>query len=390
MVIMITRSYLARSIVPAIAAVLVLGSTPLLAQDPAAQPMGRSGAAPAPAPLPTPRLQMPVAPAPAPAPAPQIAPQGGNAAPATSTSNRVFNSQPVVQSVPAEMPPPSGTDAATNAESSAASASAAPVNRATPAARTTVASPPPAEPGIPEQVPEQAPPGDIPPPLPPIPPVIDGGLDLVPNAETASQGTGAEMAVWLGLLTSALGVLGLGFLGALALRRRQVRRVDRVPMIDRPKVEAGKTSPATVSPVVTRDLGSKPATSVPAGVVTTASLAAKPREATPEATAPRSQQPVSPIREFSREASLAPAGASVPLPRKVPENDAERRALIDRMVAAKPDRANPFHTPRARRRRARLILQSLGRRFENGKSRIDLSQYPQNWSELQGNSSAAA
>lgn len=372
-------------------------AAPSPATSPATPPAPVPSAA-APAPQHTPRLQMPVAPTTSPQPV--TPPTTGNTAPATpgATPNRVFNARPVVQDFP-----PAGeseTAPAPAARASANTANAAPAARpATPTARTTAATPPPPEPAIPEQIPEPAPPGDIPPPIPPVPPVVDGpvngSVDTVAGADPVSEGTGTETAVWMGLLASALGVLGLGFLGALALRRRQVRRVDQVPAIERPKVQPrvndtprAETVPA--SPVVTHDLGARPATTVPAGVVTTASLADKPRVSTPEQTVSHNEQPVSPIRERSREASLAPAGAAVPLPRKAPESREEREALLDRMVAARPDRANPFHAPRARRRRARLILQSLGRKFENGRARIDLSQYPQNWPELQGNNSAAA
>jgi hypothetical protein len=52
------------------------------------------------------------------------------------------------------------------------------------------------------------------------------------------------------------------------------------------------------------------------------------------------------------------------------------------MIDAPPDRANPFTDRRARLRRARLILQSLGRTFENAKPWIDLSDYPENWPAL--------
>lgn len=87
---------------------------------------------------------------------------------------------------------------------------------------------------------------------------------------------------------------------------------------------------------------------------------------------------------------LAHAGAAIALPSTLPDSAAERRALLDRLVAAQPDRANPFRTPKARRHRARLIMQSIGRTFETGKSRIDLSQYPMNWPELAANRPAAA
>ena len=52
------------------------------------------------------------------------------------------------------------------------------------------------------------------------------------------------------------------------------------------------------------------------------------------------------------------------------------------MIDAKPDRANPFTDRKARMRRARLILQSLGRKFDGARPWIDLSDYPENWPEL--------
>jgi hypothetical protein len=52
------------------------------------------------------------------------------------------------------------------------------------------------------------------------------------------------------------------------------------------------------------------------------------------------------------------------------------------MVAARPDKANPFTDRRQRTKRARLIMQSLGVTFDR-EPRIDLSQYPNNWPELQ-------
>lgn len=99
--------------------------------------------------------------------------------------------------------------------------------------------------------------------------------------------------------------------------------------------------------------------------------------------------PIGQLRAVS-ESGLPHAGASVALPRKMPESFEERNALIERMVAAKPDRANPFTSPVQRRKRAKLILQSLGRDFSDGEPRIDLSQYPQNWPELARRKHAAA
>jgi hypothetical protein len=64
-------------------------------------------------------------------------------------------------------------------------------------------------------------------------------------------------------------------------------------------------------------------------------------------------------RSVVRAASSAdcrPAAArrrSVALPARVPENYAERDALMKRMISAKPDRANPFTDRGARTKRAR-------------------------------------
>jgi hypothetical protein len=89
-------------------------------------------------------------------------------------------------------------------------------------------------------------------------------------------------------------------------------------------------------------------------------------------------------------ANLAHSGAGVALPRTMPASFEERDALLKRMVAAKPDRANPFVGYKARMKRARLILQSLGRDFTDAEPWIDLSQYAANWPELSRSKTAAA
>lgn len=98
-------------------------------------------------------------------------------------------------------------------------------------------------------------------------------------------------------------------------------------------------------------------------------------------------EPVSapaPIRSHPLDSyrGLPNGGAAVALPAELPRTFEERDALLRRMIAAEPDRANPFRSTRARAKRARLILQSLGRRFENAKPRIDLSEYTSNWPAL--------
>ena len=68
----------------------------------------------------------------------------------------------------------------------------------------------------------------------------------------------------------------------------------------------------------------------------------------------------------------------------MPETFEERDALLKELVAAEPDRANPFVSARARARRAKLIMQSLGRSFQSRKPRIDLSEYSHRWPALRG------
>jgi len=53
------------------------------------------------------------------------------------------------------------------------------------------------------------------------------------------------------------------------------------------------------------------------------------------------------------------APTSTTMPAVAPADASERDALVNRMVAAAPDTANPFTSRKARRRRARLILQSM-------------------------------
>lgn len=54
-----------------------------------------------------------------------------------------------------------------------------------------------------------------------------------------------------------------------------------------------------------------------------------------------------------------PAAATNMANRAAPASADERAELIERMVAAAPDDANPFTSRKARRRRARLIMQSM-------------------------------
>ncbi len=98
---------------------------------------------------------------------------------------------------------------------------------------------------------------------------------------------------------------------------------------------------------------------------------------------PAARQAATPVPLHTARPVAAPRhGAAVALPKTMPATFEERDSLLKRMVEAKPDRANPFRSRKARLHRARLILQSLGQKFERRDPWIDLSQYPDVWPEL--------
>ncbi|WP_417318586.1 hypothetical protein [Erythrobacter aureus] len=154
------------------------------------------------------------------------------------------------------------------------------------------------------------------------------------------------------LLFALLGIGGIGLVVAFLLMRRRRRTTD-VPTIERPVVAA----PMTIDrePVVT-------------------ALDEAPHRELPVDPAPT--QPTSDV--------------AVPLPVQLPESRRERGRLLRSLIEARPDRANPFRSYKARAKRARLILQSIGTRFTNRKPGIDLSQYTNVWPELRGWRPAAA
>lgn len=189
-------------------------------------------------------------------------------------------------------------------------------------------------------------------------PVIDAPLAALPEAAATEAEMAAnraqlepaaappEDASGAALILALLGVGGISLLAFFLMRRR---RKEAVPVIERP--------------IVTEPVRSHDEAHVPAASVERTAIA--PALATP-AYAERSN------------------GAAVELPQELPETFAERDTLLKRMINARPDRANPFKSPRARARRARLIMQSLGTSFRNRTPRIDLSQYTNIWPELRG------
>lgn len=186
-------------------------------------------------------------------------------------------------------------------------------------------------------------------------------------APTVERATGLDDATIFGL--GALGILGLAAVLYAVTRRRRPKTSPEAaaPRIERPIV---RHEPAAAMPVGTA------APEFAAGLEPHPSVSYAPAAFTTARVAPS--------------ASLSHSGAAVALPREMPTTYEERDALLKRMIGAKPDRANPFRSTRARAKRARMILASLGRDFSNHEPWIDLSQYSSNWPEVARRNSAAA
>lgn len=338
---------------------LALGTTPALAQT--AQP----SATPAPAPADPIVLQSPIAPpattAPTtPTPAPRVTqPVAQPTAQPTIVLDVPEVDEPVAAPVrtQARTQAPAPVDAAPEEEPvrearSAPAAAAAPAPSAstaapssssdTPVASNDGAALPVASEAAPIALPESAP--------------VDPSL-------TEQQAVQPDWAAIISLALLGVIPIGLAFL-AFAWFRRRSRRLTALEAhvaepVDPALLEPAPVEPAAVNPepVIRRD-----------PVVT--------QPAAPVAHEPVRAHPLDGYR------GLPNKGAAVSLPSELPESAEEREALLKRMVAAEPDRANPFRSGKARAKRARLILQSLGRSFENVKPRFDLSQYTQNWPAL--------
>lgn len=172
------------------------------------------------------------------------------------------------------------------------------------------------------------------------------------------------------LVAGMLGALGLAAVGGVAFAASRRRR-RRATGTDYDVVEPTYLEePVAAEPVVVRN--PEPTPAMP--MVSASSFAAPP--------APVMAPPASPMASTSSVPNGN--GDPIPLPSQVPETFEERDALLKELVAAEPDRANPFTSVRARARRAKLIMQSLGQDFQSRKPRIDLSQYTNRWPALRG------
>jgi len=260
----------------------------------------------------TPALAQEVAPSivlPQAAPAPQPAPSIV-LPPAASAPEPAAAEPPVAEPVAATEPAPKAEPADRPAPRRAEAPAAEPV--ATPEAATPVAP-------MPMNMPVAAQP-EAPAAVTPQPDSVRGEIE-VPDGI---------------IVASILGVIGLGLAGFVATRRRQ--REDDVQ--DTPY----ETQPAHVAEA--------PTTSIPDELAVRAEGHAPAAASTTIAAPPLPSGPL----------------ASGPLP-----SGDERERLLDRMVAAQPDEANPFTSAKARRKRARIILQA--RESEQGQQ----SSAPFDW-----------
>lgn len=338
---MMTRTLLARCAPLAIAASAALPVMPATAQD---------AATPQPVIVLPPAETAPVATAPAPSPAIVLpAPAPAVAAPVQTTQAPVAETS----TSPAEaVSAPARTTRSTAVRRSAPAAALA----AAPAAEAA-----PSQPVSQSSIDEMTARPITPPATAEIAPTV-----AEPVAANDSSGTNEV------LIAGLLGALGLAAVGgvAFAASRRRRRRAEEMDY-DTVEQTYAEQPVAYEAPMVQTH---EPARTTPV-VPATSFAAAAPAPVMAPATAPG----------MARNTSAPRAnGDPVALPSEVPQTFEERDALLKELVAAEPDRANPFTSVRARARRAKLIMQSLGQDFQNRKPRIDLSEYTNRWPALRG------
>lgn len=317
----------------AITAVLALGSIPAVAQEVA------------------PSLELPQSVTPPAASAPVVAP--------TSVAPVVISPSPTT--VPATTPTivlPDVTSAAAPAE-----APSEPAQRTTQRSATTARST--AQPSAPETVPAEPQPVSGTAPVAPLNPEIGDTLDNspVPSTDAAmgnaapveaappvEDGDGAPVGAIAGLL--ALLAVGAGSVAAMRSRRRSQLHSDSISGA-RTEVEPARSSPEySVAPSVA-------APAKPAATVGYASAAASP----PAPTANRAYKPAAQADDrFAMREGPVPTGEA-------------RQQLLRDMVAAAPDKANPFRSPSYRRKRARVILQHREHLQRQHKDQFDWRAY---------------
>lgn len=251
-------------------------------------------------------------------------------------------SEPVVQAAPAApIVLPDEPAAATAAATTATTAAPTPSSRAVSSAAPRAATPAPAAVAAPAaSSPAQMipPPGAGPDAAPLASAPVPAPEAVAPAPAEAATQPETNRGLEALALAGALAALGAGAIFAMTRRRRRVVAVD-----DR------VIEPTTRAPFVPRE---------PAPVVeTTAQRSAY--------AAPTMAVAAAPVASAQSRWNDGP----VPM-------GTERHAMIESMVAAAPDASNPFRSAKARRRRARLILQGREQRLQDkAQQPFDFRQY---------------
>lgn len=149
--------------------------------------------------------------------------------------------------------------------------------------------------------------------------------------ETAVAATADDSSSNILPLAGLLAALGLGGIGLYAARRRR-RQPDEIE----PAIVAYEPAPTIVP---------RPVQSMPSPTFVAPAMSLRP------VVSQNGQGSARPAWQEPRRAAAAPASSQA--------SQLNREALLKRMVAATPDANNPFTSAKARRRRARLMLQSM-------------------------------
>ena len=259
----------------------------------------------------------------------------------------VMTSEPMVQAVPITLPTvetapetspaPAVVPAARTAQPASArpasSAATQPVVDATPSPSPAIA---PITPDFPAQ-------GSIGPVAP-----VEAEPVAVAADSAEESGVMPELAI-----AGGLGLLALGSFALLATRRRRVP-AEPSPSRLEPKRSMGLLAEGEVTRTDAK-LATPTAAAAPAFFVAAPDVAVAPTERQ----APLSRR----VEPFAMPSGPVPTGA-------------ERRELIEGMVAAPPDARNPFKSAKARRRRARIMLASHEQRLrEQARESFDFRTY---------------
>ena len=210
-------------------------------------------------------------------------------------------------------------------------------------------------------------------------------------AEAIDAAEGINENGMIGLIAAALaGLIPIGLaIFALVWWRRRSRPIASAPRPTRPIMPAAAESHGNRAEPVRLERGTssemkpkketimlptkpmspypvaagkaEPAAGEQGAFASTVTLAERPAQAEAPAPNPSRVSYVDPEVPSDDVRNDSPA-----LPRSAPQDAVERRNLIERMVDAAPNKANPFTSRKARAKRARLILASLNGDGRNG------------------------